>query len=169
MRNFLGQDGFIWWVGVVEDINDPLTLGRCRVRIFGYHSAKSKNEIPTNDLPWAVAIHPLNTPNLYGAPKVNDWVFGFFLDGNSHQEPAMLGYFPAIPQAPSNPFGITPTANNLVRNFASVTQKDSMVLDVNGVKIEIANNGNLTITANNISMTSKNDITFKDSTVTIKL
>jgi len=38
MRNFLGHDGFIWWIGVVEDINDPLTLGRCKVRCFGYHN-----------------------------------------------------------------------------------------------------------------------------------
>jgi hypothetical protein len=35
---FLGRDGFIWWIGVVEDNQDPLVLGRARVRIFGYHA-----------------------------------------------------------------------------------------------------------------------------------
>jgi hypothetical protein len=64
MRNFLGHDGFIWWIGVVEDIDDPLTLGRCKVRCFGYHPAIKENAVPTEDLPWALAIHPLNTPNL---------------------------------------------------------------------------------------------------------
>ena len=104
MRNFIGQDGFVWWIGVVEDINDPLTLGRCRVRCFGYHPAKSTNLVPTEDLPFALSIHPLNTPNLYGTPRVGEWVFGFFLDALSAQEPAILGYLPAIPEAASSYF-----------------------------------------------------------------
>ena len=29
---FMGLDGFIWFVGVVEDRNDPDQLGRVRVR-----------------------------------------------------------------------------------------------------------------------------------------
>ena len=29
---------FYWWFGVVEDRNDPLRLGRGRVRIIGYHT-----------------------------------------------------------------------------------------------------------------------------------
>ena len=40
---------FTWWTGVVEDRVDPLKLGRCRVRILGYHSDKKDNDhIPTN-------------------------------------------------------------------------------------------------------------------------
>ena len=26
--NFVGKDGFFWWVGEVEDIEDPMALGR---------------------------------------------------------------------------------------------------------------------------------------------
>ena len=37
--NFMGQDGFSWFVGVVEDRNDPLKLGRVRVRCLGYHTS----------------------------------------------------------------------------------------------------------------------------------
>lgn len=40
---FLGRDGFIWWVGVVEDNQDPLCLGRAKVRIFGYHAPSNFN------------------------------------------------------------------------------------------------------------------------------
>lgn len=147
MKNFIGRDGFIWWIGSVEDIDDPLTLGRCRVRIFGYHGDAA--DIPTEHLPFAVSIHPLNTPNLYGTPRVGDWVFGFFLDSTEAQEPAMLGYFPGIPKTGT-------------RNFQSVTNKESVVLDINGAKIEIDQNGDVSITA-------KNTLTLKDSSKTITL
>ena len=33
---------FVWWQGVVEDRIDPLMLGRCRVRILGYHTDDKK-------------------------------------------------------------------------------------------------------------------------------
>ena len=137
MKNFIGQDGFVWWIGIVEDINDPLTLGRCKVRCFGYHPAKKTGLVPTEDLPWAMAIHPVNTPNLYATPKLGDWVFGFFLDSLSAQEPAILGYLPAIPADASEYFG---TAPDMTRNFANVTEKDSIVWDINGAKISLVNN-----------------------------
>ena len=150
MRNFLGHDGFIWWIGIVEDINDPLTLGRCKVRCFGYHPAKKTNLVPTEDLPWALTIHPLNTPNLYASPKVGEWVFGFFLDSLSAQEPAILGYLPAIPEAASEYFGTPP---NMTRNFANVVDKNDVLWEVNNATIRIANTSNVTIdSSNNITI-----------------
>ena len=146
MKNFIGQDGFVWWIGIVEDIDDPLTLGRCKVRCFGYHPAKSTNLVPTEDLPFALSIHPLNTPNLYGTPRVGDWVFGFFLDSLSAQEPAILGYLPAIPEEASTYFG---TASNLTRNFATVTNKNDVLWDVNTASIKISSNTNLTLNGSN--------------------
>ena len=134
MKNFIGQDGFVWWIGIVEDINDPLTLGRCKVRCFGYHPAKSTSLVLTEDLPFALSIHPLNTPNLYASPKVGDWVFGFFLDSLSAQEPAILGYLPAIPEAATEYFG---TAPNLIRNFARVNTANN---SANTICWEIGNN-----------------------------
>ena len=149
MRNFIGQDGFVWWIGVVEDINDPLTLGRCKVRCFGYHPAKSTNQVPTEDLPFALSIHPLNTPNLYGTPRVGEWVFGFFLDALAAQEPAILGYLPAIPQAAAEYFGATPS---LTRNFASVSNKSDILWDVNGSSIKLGSAGGISIVANTHSI-----------------
>ena len=146
MKNFIGQDGFVWWIGIVEDINDPLTLGRCKVRCFGYHPAKSTNLVPTEDLPFALSIHPLNTPNLYGTPRVGEWVFGFFLDALSAQEPAILGYLPAIPEAANTYFG---TESSLTRNFAGVTNKNDVLWDVNNASIKISANTNLTLNGSN--------------------
>ena len=151
MRNFLGHDGFIWWIGIVEDINDPLTLGRCKVRCFGYHPAKATNLVPTGDLPWALTIHPLNTPNLYGTPRVGEWVFGFFLDALAAQEPAILGYLPAIPQAAAEYFGATPS---LTRNFASVSNKSDILWDANGSSIKLGSSGGISIVANTHSIIS---------------
>ncbi len=158
MRNFIGQDGFVWWIGVVEDINDPLTLGRCKVRCFGYHPAKSTNLVPTEDLPWALSIHPLNTPNLYGTPRVGEWVFGFFLDSLSAQEPAIFGYLPAIPQAAAEHFGAAP---NLTRNFDGVVTKDDVVWKLSN-NITVNSNTNLTLHGNT-------NLTFSDSVNTITL
>ena len=157
MKNFIGQDGFVWWIGIVEDINDPLTLGRCKVRCFGYHPAKSTNLVPTKDLPWATTIHPLNTPNLYGTPKLGDWVFGFFLDSLSAQEPAILGYLPAIPEAASVYFGTPP---NMTRNFAKVTDRRDVLWDVDN-SISISSNQSLTLNGKNslVLSDSKNNTT----------
>lgn len=94
---FLGRDGFIWWIGVVEDNQDPLVLGRAKIRIFGYHDNASTGEMPTADLPWAVVVMPANIPGTYGIPTLGDWVLGFFLDGEDAQEPCILGYIPGIP------------------------------------------------------------------------
>lgn len=108
MRNFLGQDGFIWWVGVVEDDKDPIKLGRCRVRIFGYHPPLKENLVPTKDLPWSTSIISSNTRGIYKAPKKGDWVIGFFLDGETMQEPAVFGMFPSDPIESKEYFSLPP-------------------------------------------------------------
>ena len=175
MKNFIGQDGFVWWIGVVEDVNDPLKLGRCKVRCFGYHPAKSTNQVPTEDLPFALTIHPLNTPNLYGTPRIGEWVFGFFLDSMSAQEPAILGYLPAIPQAAAEYFGTKPS---LTRNFANVADTKDVLWDVNNASIRIANNSNITIQSSNnsvitstknLTLTGNSSLTFSDSKNTTTL
>ena len=63
MANIYGN--FVWWQGVVEDRIDPLMLGRCRVRILGYHT-DDKNEIPTGDLPWATPMQPTTSAAMSG-------------------------------------------------------------------------------------------------------
>lgn len=95
-KNFIGLEGFVWWVGVVEDRNDPEQLGRVRVRCFGWHT-EDKKKIATNDLPWAHPTIPVNHPAVY-TPKEGDMVFGFFMDGESAQNPVIMGVFPGKPE-----------------------------------------------------------------------
>lgn len=99
-KDFAGKNGFVWWIGIVEDRQDPLKLGRCRVRCVGWH-AEDKMHLPTNMLPWAMPSYPVNNVNTY-APKESDMVFGFFTDGENAQSPVMLGVFPSIPLKSSN-------------------------------------------------------------------
>jgi uncharacterized Zn-binding protein involved in type VI secretion len=99
-NDFAGKAGFIWWVGVVEDRQDPIKLGRCKVRCVGWHS-ENKMDLPTENLPWATPIMPLNNAHTY-TPKEGDMVMGFFADGDNAQEPIMFGVFPGIPLKVAN-------------------------------------------------------------------
>ncbi len=101
--NFLGHDGFVWWIGIVENRKDPLNLGRCQVRIKGLHS-HNKVLIPTKDLPWAQPMFPLNVTNATSTTlKEGDMVSGFFLDGDASQFPVIFGMFHGIPEDAPNP------------------------------------------------------------------
>lgn len=98
----MGLDGFVWWFGIAEDRMDPLSIGRCRVRIYGWHSA-NKDDIPTSDLPWAHPVLPLSgNPGAIAAPQEGSMVFGFFMDGDDGQFPVMLGIVPGIPDDRGN-------------------------------------------------------------------
>lgn len=99
--NRLGYDNFVWWIGVVEDRLDPVNVGRCKVRIFGSHT-DNLDILPTKDLPWAQPIFPVNGSMLSGTPQEGDYVFGFFMDGQSSQAPCIMGVFPGIPQIFAN-------------------------------------------------------------------
>ena len=101
---------FTWWTGVVEDRADPLKLGRCRVRILGYHSDKKGiDHIPTNTLPWATPSQPITSAAMNGVgttptgPVEGTWVFGFFRDGKDAQDPVMIGTFGGIPESGPDP------------------------------------------------------------------
>jgi hypothetical protein len=101
ISNFDGTDGFIYCVGVVEDRNDPLFLGRAKVRYFGWHS-KNKEEMPTEELPWSLALLPLDNGNNPVGVKEGDWVLGFFQDGIIAQEPVMMGRLLGYPEREAN-------------------------------------------------------------------
>jgi hypothetical protein len=85
-----------WWTGVVEDRDDPEKLGRCRVRIFGYHTSDIR-ELPTKDLPWAIPIQPITSAATSGVGATpvgvvtGTWVVGWFLDGEEAQRPIIMG------------------------------------------------------------------------------
>ena len=103
MKNFMGKDGFTWFVGVVEDRNDPQKLGRLRVRCLGYHT-EDLTKLPTSDLPWAHVMNPITSATVSGVGQTplgcveGTWVVGWFTDGSDAQQPMIMGTLPGVPK-----------------------------------------------------------------------
>ena len=101
--DYLGRDGYTWWIGEVESNKDPSKLGRVQVRILGWytgHKAKQAytKEMPTKVLPWAQVLLPCDKAQTKSAGTTTElqpgaWVMGFFLDGDEAQLPIVLGAF----------------------------------------------------------------------------
>jgi len=101
-------NSFNWWVGQVEKkaSDDKKNKGgyRFQVRIVGDHP-ESKQILPTDDLPWANVMMPVNVPfmpgNTGGASCGLDegcWVVGFYLDEDK-QKPLIIGSIGQTPGA----------------------------------------------------------------------
>ena len=73
-----------YFYGIVEDRQDPLMVGRVRVRIHGIHT-DDKLLIATADLPWCQVILPTTSAGLSGLGTGHglvegSTVFGYFRD-----------------------------------------------------------------------------------------
>ena len=104
--NYIGKDGFTWWIGQVahtsvwaekSEISVEGTWGaRCKVRIIGYHSFDG-NILPDEDLPWAqILLDPSFGSSQGGIGgtihlRGGETCFGFFLDGDDGQQPVIFG------------------------------------------------------------------------------
>ena len=103
--NFIGRDGFRWWVGQIPKIDSWSEQAsgkgwgiRYKVRIMGYHPY-DENILSDDDLPWAGTLLPVTAgsggANFSSSSKVRpgDVVIGFFLDGDDAQIPMIMGTF----------------------------------------------------------------------------
>jgi hypothetical protein len=114
--NFLGRDGFRWWIGQIPPIGSQGGQAsgsgwgnRYKVRIMGYHPY-SEVDLPNEDLPYAQCLIPTTAGS--GAANVatdvklqpGDVVFGFFLDGDNGQLPVIMGTFGRTSQVPSKDY-----------------------------------------------------------------
>ena len=112
--DYLGRDGYTWWVGEVEDIEDPSQIGRVKVRILGWYTGMNDEqaylkELPTTILPWATVLLPCDQPQTKATGTTTElqpgaWVLGFFLDGEEAQLPCVLGAFRGFQQQKSDAF-----------------------------------------------------------------
>ena len=85
-----------FYTGVVEDRNDPLSVGRVRVRIYGLHT-DDKSLIASSDLPWSDVLMPTTAPALSGLGMSphglveGSTVMGFFRDEHDMQDFVVIG------------------------------------------------------------------------------
>jgi len=98
--NFVGKDGFFWWVGEVEDNEDPMELGRVKCRVLGYYTnvrGGTVGDLPTEHLPWATVLQHTSQAGNDGQGESSGQlqpgaiVMGFFMDGESAQMPIVIG------------------------------------------------------------------------------
>lgn len=77
--SFFGSEKNIY-KGVIEDNNDPLKIGRVRVRVLGVHS-HDKNLVPIDTLPWCSCVKSLDFggftsgKGVSSVPVTGTWVF----------------------------------------------------------------------------------------------
>lgn len=86
----IGQDGGGFWIGQIEEIDEPKQSNRFRVRIVSVHSSDC-DEVETKDLPWAHSALPVTVPYKTGGVsgatanlEEGDWVFGAWLDSDNN-------------------------------------------------------------------------------------
>ena len=154
-KDYITDRGFNWFIGVVEDNNDPVKLGRCRVRIIGLHSSDRSIQ-PTDQLPWALPMQPITSAAISGKGTTplgvlnGTHVVGFFIDGANQQNPVIMGTLgklykskPDSRRGFSDPDGVypietrvgEPDTNRLARNEgltgASIVQQKIDTVETN--------------------------------------
>ena len=138
-NNFVGRDGFVWWIGQIppaESIKEQFEGegwgNRFKVRIMGYHPY-STAELSNEDLPWALVMQGVSDGSGKGNyAKTNkirpsDIVFGFFLDGEDAQQPVITGVLGNSDQKPQPEFtfpftGFTGYSENVKKPDKSVSR-----------------------------------------------
>lgn len=124
----------LWFVGVVEDVNDPIASGRVKVRCLNIHPPVG-DEVPTEALPWAIPING-SYSSLFKVPEIGEWVFGFFIDGRDAQHPFLLGTIPGTSTA--LPAGATNTANAISGTAPNVTGANTVTAGATSLSAELA-------------------------------
>ena len=132
----MGKEGFQWFVGVVEDRQDPKKLGRVRVRCLGYHS-ENISDLPTSDLPWAHPMNPVTSATVSGLGQTplgmveGTWVVGFFQDADEAQQPIIIGTLPGVPSSLPTKGAGKGFQDRLNANYPKYTETDVNRLAVN--------------------------------------
>lgn len=125
-EDFYGKKPFVWWIGVVENIEDELKLGRLQVRIFGIHS-DDKTKVPTKELPWAQVLLPTTGAKTTSGPREGDWVMGYFQDSEQAQIPIVSGVYGGVQSKQAQTVYDTAVQTPGAKSHPTSTQVDRVV------------------------------------------
>jgi hypothetical protein len=134
----------MFYIGIVENNDDPLKLGRLQIRVLGIHTEnRSQVGTPTQlllteELPWAIPSCPINNSSIDGISDFTGLVAGtkvfvFFLD-RFKQKPVYFGVMPFVldnlpnyEQGFSDPSGQYPNEEFKKDLFSWVNEKQLIV------------------------------------------
>lgn len=128
----------------VENVDDPLNIGRIKVRIYGFH-----DELPVEDLPWAEPCFPLGGDKNYGifsVPKIGSTVWvSFEVDDKLQPDPNCPVWIGTWYGAGENPSEASKDEKVVIKtkNGHKIVISDKsgeegiLIQDKNGNKIEI--------------------------------
>lgn len=157
-NDFFGKDGMQWWVGEVEDNQDPLQINRVKCRILGWYTdadGGSMESLPTEDLPWSLVLQPTNQQGndgqgiSSGQLQPGAIVLGFFLDGEEAQMPCVFGVLRTIKAAGSRKepmFALTGGEMRNVVNYSTASAGNDTQVTMEGDE-QTANQNNSVQTA----------------------
>ena len=165
--NFVGKDGFIWWIGQIpnqESWQTQIDEGegswgiRYKVRIMGYHPYD--NSLPDEDLPWAQVLCPPGTQGSGGHMESirlhqGDTVVGFFLDGQSAQIPIILGVFANTIQKEIEASDTPSIFGNYKPDSKTISSDSDFVLKQKGSNSQGVSNGKDKVQATPINVDTK--------------
>ncbi len=137
-------DSFRWFLGIVEDVMDPLMVGRVKIRVI---NEQDTDEVSTDELLWAYPMNPVQSAsmasqNVEGARvnpgptavgwsptgiEVGSYAFGFFFDGAEGNVPIMIGTYPKIPGATSG--NVKGGAEGLMNHDVSMLAREQQTLE----------------------------------------
>lgn len=159
--------------GQVVSTSDPDQLGRIKVRVFGVFG----DSIAVADLPWAVPAFSLlsGSGSGYGCwcvPEVNSQVFVFF-EGQDVYQPVYFAEAPSkVCGQPSErstnyPYRKIQKTKSGIVVFIDDQSKVVQLTHPSGKIIQMDGSGNVTITANELTVTASGNVTISGSQVDI--
>ena len=170
--NFLGRDGFTWWIGQIApyaatETQDGENGWGCRykVRIMGYHPYT--DQLADEDLPWAIVMRPPGTGTGSGGMSKTihynqgDTVIGFFLDGDNAQQPIIMGALGNSKYAAKNgevvPFGNFTGYNKVMEPPSAKVRTQSESSDIQEQPSPQTNTPERTVNSDNPARVSSAD------------
>lgn len=157
--------------GFVADNNDPLKIGRCKVRIVGLYDSLTLDE-----LPWLQGIIPLNHEVIF-PPAIGAQIICMSLDEHN-QTILMLGQIPGVNDSSNSPDNNSrsiaryPKSRSLVTASGHCIELDDTpagerlyIIHKSGSHIMMEPDGTVNISGNDVNITANSSITLDCSDI----
>ena len=152
------------YIGVVEDRNDPLKLGRCKVRVIGLHTHDAA-KLPTADLPWAVPMQPTTSAAISGIGTTplglveGTSVIVMFRD-DEKQFPIILGSIAGIPQSTSSDISSDDSTIRIKIDgeLKQVNEQTNVLLDGSGNPVVDSSGAPVTTSQESVTLENANKL-----------